>query len=104
MEAGIHGEMCVVNDLDFLFTALATIHTPEELGRFLEDWLTPRELEDLTLRLDIARRLRAGQTYEIIQTDTGASSTTISRVRRCLVRGAGGYRLVFDRLPHSTTP
>jgi TrpR-related protein YerC/YecD len=94
-----------VNDgLDFLFQALSTIHTADELGRFLEDWMTPRELEELTLRLNIARRLRAGQTYEIIQADTGASSTTISRVRRCLTRGAGGYRLVFDRLPRSTTP
>jgi TrpR-related protein YerC/YecD len=94
-----------VNDgLDFMFAALSTIHTSDELGRFLEDWLTPRELEELTLRLDIARRLNAGQTYEIIQADTGASSTTISRVRRCLVRGAGGYRLVFNRLPRLTTP
>lgn len=83
---------------EFLFAALRTIQTPEELGRLLEDWLTPHELEELTLRLDIARRLNAGETYEVIQQQTGASSTTVSRVRRCLTRGAGGYRLVFDRL------
>ena len=29
---------------------------------------------------------------------TGASTATISRVNRCLLYGAGGYRLVLDRL------
>ncbi|EQD31485.1 TrpR like protein, YerC/YecD, partial [mine drainage metagenome] len=54
--------------------------------------------EELRLRMDIARRLHQGQTYEAIQAGTGASSTTISRVRRALFRGAGGYRAVLDRL------
>ncbi len=30
--------------------------------------------------------------------ETGASTATISRVKRCLVYGADGYTLVLDRL------
>ncbi|MDA8199901.1 MAG: YerC/YecD family TrpR-related protein [Thermaerobacter sp.] len=88
----------MADDLALLFAALSAVQSPEELGQLLEDWLTPHEQEELVLRLDIARRLNRGQTYEVIQAETKASSTTVSRVRRCLTRGAGGYRLVLDRM------
>jgi TrpR-related protein YerC/YecD len=84
--------------IDFLFEVLAQVKTPAELRQLFDDWLTPRELEELELRIDIARRLYRGDTYEAIQHETGASSTTVSRVRRCLYHGAGGYRTVLDRL------
>ncbi len=88
----------MADSLGLLYTALSTVQSPVELGQLLEDWLTPHEQDELVLRLDIARRLDRGQTYEAIQVETGASSTTVSRVRRCLYRGAGGYRLVLDRM------
>jgi TrpR-related protein YerC/YecD len=88
----------VSGDLEFAFAVLSQVRNTEELGRLLEDWLTFREQEELMLRLNIARRLFLGQTYETIETETGASSTTISRVRRALYRGAEGYRTVFERL------
>jgi TrpR-related protein YerC/YecD len=91
-------------DMGFVFRALSTVGTPEELAQLFEDWLTPHEQEELVQRLDIARRLAAGETYEAIQAETGASSTTVSRVRRCFMRGAGGYRLVFSRLRESSAP
>ena len=88
----------MADKLDLLYQALSMVQNPDELGQLLEDWLTPHEQDELVLRLDIARRLDRGQTYEAIQAETGASSTTVSRVRRCLYRGAGGYRLVLDRM------
>ena len=97
----------MADDLDLLYRALSTVQNSMELGQLLEDWLTPHEQDELVLRLDIARRLDRGQTYEVIQAETGASSTTVSRVRRCLYRGAGGYRLVLDRMaavPPETAP
>ncbi len=42
--------------------------------------------------------LRAGDSYETIVEETGASTATISRVKRCLVYGADGYTVVLDRL------
>ena len=40
--------------------------------------------------------------YSQIAEVTGASSATISRVNRCYVYGAGGYRTVLPRLADST--
>jgi len=37
-------------------------------------------------------------TYQDIAHKFNASSATISRVNRCLEYGAGGYRLILDRL------
>ena len=89
----------------FLLKALLTLESEGEAGNLLEDLLTPREIDELRLRMDIARRLYDGQTYERIQLETRASSTTISRVRRALWRGAGGYRAVLSRLmPERTAP
>lgn len=88
----------MAEDISFLFEVVSSVTSQEEMAQLLEDWLTPHELEELVLRLDIVRRLHQGQTYEVIQHETGASSTTISRVRRCLFHGAGGYRSVMDRL------
>lgn len=83
---------------EFLLRAVTSVASIEEAANLLEDLLTPREIEEFRLRLDIARRLYGGQTYEVIQAETGASSTTISRVRRALYRGAGGYRAILERL------
>ena len=49
-------------------------------------------------RIDMGRNIRSGAHYTQIQEITGASSTTISRVSRCLNYGAEGYRTVLDRL------
>ena len=41
--------------------------------------------------------LDAGMTYEDIVAATGASTATISRVKKCLNYGADGYRIVLER-------
>ena len=86
--------------IDQLWRAILTLRTPEECYRFFEDIGTIGEIRALASRLEIARLLAAGLTYEEIARRTGASSATISRVRRFLEYGADGYRLVLDRLEH----
>ena len=54
--------------------------------------------EALSQRLEVAVRLHRGENYAKIVNDTGASSTTVSRVNRCLNYGAGGYRKVIPML------
>ena len=49
-------------------------------------------------RLEVAAMLRKGHIYEEIVSRTGASTATISRVKRCLNYGADGYNIVLDRL------
>ena len=83
---------------DLLCKALLTLRTEEECYAFLEDICTIKETADIAQRLAVAAKLDKGDTYSAVSAGTGASSTTISRVSRCLEYGAGGYRLVLDRL------
>ena len=83
---------------DRLFAAVLSLKTAEECYRFFEDICTVAELKSLAQRLEVAEKLNEGANYSEIAEATGASTATISRVKRCLNYGADGYRLVLDRL------
>ena len=85
-------------ELDELFGAVLSLETVDECYQFFEDLCTISELKAMSQRLEVARMLRAGHTYDDIVARTGASTATISRVKRCLNYGADGYRIVLDRL------
>ncbi len=85
-------------DAQRLFEALCTLRTPDEARAFVEDICTPREVGELAQRLEVAELLRQGSSYVAVSRATGASSTTVSRVSKCLNGEKGGYRLVFERL------
>lgn len=70
----------------------------EECYQFFEDICTVSELKALAQRLEVARMLDSGHTYDDIVARTGASTATISRVKRCLHYGADGYKIVLERL------
>ena len=42
--------------------------------------------------------LACGGSYQQVSEATGVSSATVGRVKRCLDYGAGGYRMILDRL------
>lgn len=77
-----------VNDL---LSVLAKIDDPDELFQLLEDLFTIREIKETSQRLEVARLLSEGRSYTAIETETGASATTIARVSKCLSHGSGGY-------------
>ncbi len=80
---------------DQLFTAILSLQDKEQCYRFFEDICTISELKALAQRLEVARMLDEGCIYETIVEKTGASTATISRVKRCLVYGADGYNSVM---------
>ncbi|SHF09492.1 YerC/YecD family TrpR-related protein [Desulforamulus putei] len=84
---------------DRLFEAILTLKDIDECYRFFEDICTVSELRSLAQRLEVAKMLEANRTYGEIASKTGASTATISRVKRCLNYGADGYKLVLSRLP-----
>lgn len=84
--------------VDYLFQGILSLKDKEECYTFFEDICTINELKALSQRLQVAKMLRAGDSYEKIVEETGASTATISRVKRCLVYGADGYTLALDRL------
>ena len=81
-----------------LLEALCSLGSAEEAEALLSDLCTPREIEDLSQRLEVATMLASGASYVDVSHATGASSTTVSRVSKCLNGPAGGYRLVLSRL------
>ena len=85
-------------ELERLVGALVSLRTPDEARALLHDLCTRREIEDLSQRLEVARMLSAGASYVDVSRTTGASSTTVSRVSKCLNGEAGGYRTVLERL------
>ncbi|MGI5851647.1 MAG: hypothetical protein GX340_09655 [Clostridiales bacterium] len=84
--------------VDELFSAILKLETLEECYRFFEDICTINEIKSLAQRLEVAKMLRTKKTYQDIADETGASTATISRVNRSLTYGAGGYRIILDRL------
>lgn len=81
-----------------LFEAVLALENKEECYKFFEDICTVKEVKALGQRLEVARLLNEGSTYEEIADKTGASSATISRVKRYLNYGAEGYQLILPRL------
>lgn|SRR5690625_1540092 len=84
---------------DKLFEAVLSLETMEECYRFFEDLATIGEIKALAQRLEIAKLLDRDLTYDNIVRLTGASTVSISRVKKALQYGAGGLRLVLDRVP-----
>jgi TrpR-related protein YerC/YecD len=84
--------------IDKLFQAILTLETVDECYRFFEDLATISEIKALAQRLEVAKMLDGGMTYEDIVAATGASTATISRVKKCLHYGADGYRIVLERV------
>jgi TrpR-related protein YerC/YecD len=85
-------------ELDQLFNAVLSLQDLEECYRFFDDLCTINEIQSLAQRLDVARMLREGNTYHKIETETGASTATISRVKRCLNFGNDTYEMVLERI------
>ena len=82
--------------MDILFRGILKLQTVEDCYDFFEDLCTIAELRAMVQRFQVARMLDEGCIYETIVEKTGASTATISRVKRCLVYGADGYNSVMQ--------
>ncbi|MBR2319182.1 MAG: TrpR-like protein, YerC/YecD [Clostridia bacterium] len=85
-------------DVDFLFDAILQLKTREECYMLFEDLCTVQEMKALSQRLVVAKMLSEGRVYSDIVKNTGASTATISRVKRSLDYGCDSYSLVFGRM------
>ncbi|MBQ5331620.1 MAG: TrpR-like protein, YerC/YecD [Oscillospiraceae bacterium] len=88
------------DSLDLLYEAVLSLETKEECKAFFDDLCTTLELDSISQRLKVARMLKNNCIYKEISAETGASSATISRVRRTLNSGYSGkgFDAVFSRL------
>ena len=88
-----------------LYETILQLKDAEECKRFFEDLCTPVELRAMEQRFDVAVYLQQGLVYLDILEKTGASSATISRVRRSMLDGGAGgvMRDVIERISSDHT-
>ena len=85
-------------DVDFLFDVILQLRNREECYMLFEDLCTVQEMKALSQRLVVAKMLSEGRVYSDIVKNTGASTATISRVKRSLDYGCDSYSMVFGRM------
>lgn len=83
---------------DLLFKAILTLKTPEECADFFEDVCTEQETKSIAQRIVVAKMLDDKKVYSEIVKTTGASTATVSRVKRSLLGGKGSYKRAFKRM------
>ena len=120
-----------LEELTDLYNAMLTMNDSTEMHKFFVDLCSVNELHSLLHRWQIVRRIEQGKSYEEIikelspkevtddsktqsekkstgrargkaRSSTKVSSTTISRVKKCLVNPEGGYRTALNRLDDKT--
>ncbi len=85
-------------EVEELFKAILTLKDVEECYTFFEDVCTMNEILLFAQRYEVAKLLGEKYTYQEIAEKSGASTATISRVKRSIDDGNGGYDMVFKRL------
>jgi len=73
-----------------LYEAIMQLKDVDECQRFFDDLCTPTELRSMEQRYDVAVYLLRDEVYAEILEKTGASSATISRVRRNILDNEAG--------------
>ncbi|MBU3924501.1 hypothetical protein KJ854_01020 [Patescibacteria group bacterium] len=77
--------------LDLLWTSIARLETRDEVKHFFKDLLSESEAIMLSRRIEIAKRLIEGESYQSIANNLKVGTDTIGRVQQWLSSGFGGY-------------
>ena len=85
-------------NLDNLFNAVLQLKNLDEYYDFFDDLCTTQELRSISQRLHVAKLLTQRKVYNEIVAETGASTATISRVKRTIEKGNNAYEMIFERL------
>ena len=83
---------------DQLIKAILDLKNKEKIYNFFEDIATVAEIKTFAQRLNVAKMLLEGNSYAETAKQTGASTATISRVKRTLDGGNGALKLALDNM------
>lgn len=79
-----------------LYQVFLRLETEEDCKALLADLCTFKEVEQMAQRAYAAKLFFEGKTYNEIIAETELSSTTLSRISRCITHGSGGYAKFID--------
>lgn len=85
------------SNLALLTRAFLKVENEQECADFLDDLCTTTELRAISQRIAVAKMLLNDCVYSDIVKTTGASTATVSRVKRSLQVGKGSYEVLFAR-------
>lgn len=83
--------------IDELLEVILSLKDMDECRAFFSDLCTMKELISLSQRLQVAKHLLRGETYDEIRSQVPVSSSTITRISTELQFGSGGYRAALCR-------
>lgn len=81
-----------------LVAALVLINDEKTMQSFLRDVLTEKEIIEIGARLQAAKMLNDGQTYNDVVSKTKLSSRTVARISTWLKNGLGGYQAALEAM------
>ena len=93
MRNDIHSE-----GVEHLFQAILSLESVEECYAFFFFFFTVNELLSISQRFNVGEMLLENRTYKDISAETGASTTTISRVNRLLNDKDRGIEMAYERI------
>ena len=83
---------------DLFFNAILTLESLDECYDFFQDICTEQEIKAISQRFLVAKMLDEKKVYSEIVSSTGASTATVSRVKRSMLGGKGSYKRAFTRM------
>ena len=87
-----------------LCRALYVLKSPKEVADAITDLLTPKEVETIAKRLEIAEDLVKGIDYSTIRKDLKVGFSTIARVNTWLNISGDGFKIMISRKKKSQKP
>lgn len=85
----------IANEL--FIESILSLQTKEEVQKFFDDMCTQKETRLIAQRLYVAKLIRDNKVYSEIVEETGASSATVSRVKRTYEQDKEFFDLVLER-------
>lgn len=82
--------------LEILYKAAKEINTEEEAQFFFKTLLTEKETQLIAQRLYVSKMLSENKVYSEIVNETGASSATVSRVKRAMSLDKEYFKRLLD--------
>ena len=72
-----------------MYSLIASLKSANDCRDLFSDMCTNKEIEQMAQRIEAARLLLEGKTYNQVIEETDISSATLSRVSRCVQYGNG---------------
>lgn len=79
------------------YKAVLCLEDLNECADFFNDMCTPKELISIAQRYTVAKMLKERRVYSEIVKETGASTATVSRVKRMVSDGTGTVSKLLER-------